>query len=534
MASITLTQAGVTATGTTAPPQITLTRGKVEGVSPPAGASITITSAGWVGTRAPATITITKAAVENPGIQGAPPDVVTNWVDVNGQWVKPLHKWSDVGGTWVEPGTVYVPPSPKPQLMFTSARVAATPLTLTPGPGGWNPNIGPMSRPDRGSDPRVGNGQLAVVWYEDLYVTGDTLSAAMARLTTPAVISFPEGRFETADFATGGSLYATVIPKNCLGLWGSGRGSVGGSAGTVFSMVPNSSTKAGNVPAQDNSTPVQMRNLMHIGATGTELSYGQFRVEGTDQGHIYHNFTVYNPPGKVTMKDILSHGHYGNNGAPPGETFAFEVHGNTNNLTNPVISNCEADGRRAIGGPNYGAVGFDIANCVQGSWTNCYAHHTNFASTVCFQAFNITSNNMICGDPSDTDGLGVDGRNAGGWMNHERTSGCVHTNTTLFRVFKNIGKSVHITHSNDIYTQGGFSTANGTIKYINPKFNDIWGDNKLYLQTWHPYWTGCSMNGSGGTGIPAAPFAVNTDGSPLAAYKYVHTFTPVGGVHTTT
>jgi hypothetical protein len=356
----------------------------------------------------------------------------------------------------------------------------------------------------------------------------------MARLTTPAVISFPEGRFETRDFATGGSLYATVIPKNCLGIWGSGRGSVGSSVGTVFSMVPNSSTKAGNVPAQDNSTPVQMRNMMHIGATGTELSYAQFRVEGTDQGHIYHNFTIYAPPGKVTVQDVLSHGHYGNNGAPPGETFGIEILGNNNNLTDPLVQRCEVDGRRAIGGPNYGAVGFDYENLVRGRWVDNYAHHTNFASTVCFQSFNITSSNMICGDPSDTDGVGVDGRNAGGWMNHERTSGCVHTNPTLFRVFKNIGKTVHITHSNDTYTRGGFTTANGTLKIVNPKFNDIWGDNKLYIQTWHPYWTGCSMNGAGGTGIPAAPFAVNTDGSPLVAYKYVHTFTPVGGVHTTT
>jgi hypothetical protein len=365
-------------------------------------------------------------------------------------------------------------------------------------------------------------------------VAGDTVTQAMARLTSEAVISFPEGRFEQSDFRTVG-FRSIDVPKQCRGLWGSGRGSIGSSTGTVFSMVPNSSTRQADVPPQDNSTPVQMRLMYQGGATSPDIHFAQFRVEGTDQGHIYHNFTVFNPVGKVTMHDVLSHGHYGNNGAPPGETFAIEIHGGGNNLTNPVIYDCEADGRRTIGGPNYGAVGFDIANCVQGSWTNCYAHHTVASSFVVFQSFNIQSTDIRLGDPTDTDGVGVDGFNYGGWLNHERTSGCVHTRPKFYRVFKNRSKTVHCTFSNDTYTQGGFSTANGTMKLIAPTFNDIWGDGKLYVQTWHPYWNGCSMTGAGGTGIPATPFAVQADGTtPLAAYKYVHQFTPVGGVHTFT
>jgi hypothetical protein len=379
-----------------------------------------------------------------------------------------------------------------------------------------------MTRLARGSDTRVPG--KPVVWYEDLYKPGDTLSQAMARLTTPAVISFPAGRFVTSDFRTNGSYYATVIPKNCLGIWGSGRGAIGSNVGTIFSMVPNSSTRKGDVPAQDNSTAVQMRNLMHIGPTGTDLTYGQFHVEGTDQGHIYHNFTIYNAPGKITCRDILVSGHYGNNGAPPGETFGMEIHGNNNGLTDPHIVNCEADGRRDIGGPNYGGVGFDLANVVSGGIRNCYSHHSVAASFVLFQAFNVRTYNCYLGDPSDSDGTGVDGWNIGGWFNHERTSGSTHQDMVINRVFKGRGKSVHVTHSNDSYTFNGYSSANGTIQFINPTWNDIWGDNKFYIQSWHPYWNTCTMSQAAGAG---AQFAIGPDRVtplPSTQYKYVHQF----------
>lgn len=512
--TVTLTKAGVEAATSSV---VTLTEAGVVGAA--AGALVNIVKASWLGDTVGASVNLTSAAVIADTTQGPAPEDALRFLRVNNLWRPVNGRKLRVNGAWVNATGTPTPPATFASVAITQGRVFGQ-LNVTPPPTGWNPNTGPMQRPDRGSDERVNGGQTPIVWYEDLYVTGDTVSQALARLVTPAVVAFPEGRFQQADFRQSGGPYSMVWPAKCLGVWGSGRGAVGSNVGTIFSMVPNSSTRASEVPPQNNSTPCPFKMVYHGGINGV-ASYGQFHLEGTEQGHIYHGLQVFGFNNDLIMQDVLTNGMYGNNGAPPGETFNIELHGN-NAGANPTYLRVESDGRRAIGGPSYSAVGLDIANCQQGTMRDCYSHHTVASSVVLYESFNINTFNVKCGDPSDTDGTGIDGFNAGGRLNQERTAGCVHTDMQFHAVFKNRGKTVHVTHSNDTVTRGAFTTKDGTVKFINPKFNDIWGDNKFYIQSWHPYWTGCSMDGLNKTGIPAQSFAVNTDGSPLVAYKYVH------------
>jgi hypothetical protein len=121
----------------------------------------------------------------------------------------------------------------------------------------------PASAATAGTTRPTGTGYVR---YEDLYKSGDTVTAAMARLTTPAIITFPAGKFECSDFATGYNA-GISIPKIAKGIWGSGRGTVGGSTGTIFTMKPKSSTKKSLVPAQSKGGTTPTTLMMHSGST---------------------------------------------------------------------------------------------------------------------------------------------------------------------------------------------------------------------------------------------------------------------------
>jgi hypothetical protein len=350
------------------------------------------------------------------------------------------------------------------------------------------------------------------VRYEDLYQPGDTVTAAMARLSTPAIITFPEGVFSCDDFATG--YYTGIsIPKNCKGIWGSGKGVLGDlSQGTIFTMGAHTSTKAGIIPAQDNSTPCPVTLMMSSGGTYAQ-SYGQFQVAGTDQGHIYHLFTVYNPGGPCDFTDILVTGWLGNNGAPPGETFGLTVHGSYNH----TLTRIEADGRRlpteTVG---YGAVGITLQNTAGGTSTDCYIHHIQQSGFVAFQSFNHKTYNLRIGDGT----VGTTNQK-GQSINHERTAGWEHHNPTILT--GNTQHGLHITHSNDTYTLTvngvNYTTVNGNLKVFNPVFNDIWGDGYFYIQTFVPYWTGNTMTQDN------PPLVTKADGVTHLPYKWVYATT---------
>jgi hypothetical protein len=56
--------------------------------------------------------------------------------------------------------------------------------------------------------------------------------------------------------------------------------------------------------------------------------------------------------------------------------------------------------------------------------------------------------------------------------------------------------------------------ANGKLTVINPKFNDLWGNDYLMVQSWTPYWTGDTMK--------TAPLVVKSNKKTKIPYAWVH------------
>lgn len=339
------------------------------------------------------------------------------------------------------------------------------------------------------------------VRYEDLYEVGDTVSEAMARLSSPAIITFPEGQFECSGFTAGWNTGISV-PKIAKGIWGSGAGTLGGDIGTVFTMKPHSSKKGSIIPSQSSggTTPTTLMMQSNSLAGG---SFRLFQIAGTEQGHIFHGFSVFNPGGPVSVTDVLVTGWAGDSGAPPGETFGLTIHGGHES----VLTRVEADGRRSVGGESYGPVGLTFQDMVGGSMVDCAAHHCLGYPVALFQSFNIETHNLKVGRADDK----FPGVTAGGGINHERTSGCAHHDPIILT--RDSHRGVHVTHSNDTYTitrdAQTHSTVNGSLEITNPTYNDIWGNNEFYVETWVPYGTGNTMTADN------PPRVTNQDGAML-------------------
>ena len=101
-----------------------------------------------------------------------------------------------------------------------------------------------------------------------------------------------------------------------------------------------------------------------------------------------------------------------------------------------------------------------------------------------------------------------------GGVNLERTAGWTIVNPTI------IGRSkkVHLSHSNDNWTFNRYginkSVRNGSLKVVNPSFNDLWGNKYLMIQSWKPYWNGDTMT--------TPPLVVKSDGVTHFPYNWNH------------
>jgi hypothetical protein len=346
--------------------------------------------------------------------------------------------------------------------------------------------------------------------YEDLYRRGDSVGGALARLTEPKIVTFPEGRFACSDFNSGFQAGVTV-PAICRGIVGSGKGTLGGSSGTMFTMTPNSSTKGNGardsqgrlyVPVQGSSTPCQLNLLKQLNQAAPAV-WRHFQVAGTDQGHIFSGFQVHNTAGQNVFEDILITGWDGNAGSPPGETSALAVNGRGRHR----VTRVEVDGRRRIGGSTYGAMGMTFQRTVGASFDSCHVHHCRAACYVMFQSVNGTMVDCIS-DATVSNPIG------NGGINLERTAGW----TLAYPKIIGRPRRVHVTHSNDYWTLQrdgrSYSVADGSLKVVNPTYNDLWGDKLLYVQSWSPYWNGDSMRTS--------PLVTIHDWSTHKPYKWVH------------
>ena len=362
------------------------------------------------------------------------------------------------------------------------------------------------------AEPKVRPTGSEYIRYEDLYRTGDTVSAALARLTEPKIVTFPEGKFVCSDFNSGYQA-GIDVPAICRGIVGSGRGTLGGSTGTVFTMKRMSSTKGHGardkegrlyVPKQDDVTPCQLHVLKQLNQRAPSV-WRYFQVAGTEQGHIFSGFQLWGTAGANLFEDLLITGWEGNAGAPPGETFGLGVSGPGRHL----LAGVEADGRRAVNGEVVGAMGITAQNSVGVTMDSCYAHHCRAASFVAFQSVNGLMRNCVADarvPASEAVGNGS--------MNFERTAGWRLVNCRIIAR----QRKTHITHSNDSWQlkQNGkvYSVANGSLTIVNPTFNDLWGNDMLTVQSWTPYWNGDSMK--------TAPVVRKADNKTHLPFHWVH------------
>jgi hypothetical protein len=332
------------------------------------------------------------------------------------------------------------------------------------------PNVPSFVRPD---SVVVDGVEYGAVRYEDLYVTNDTIAQTLSRLTTAAVITFPTGDFFADDFDTG---YITCInvdnTKPIKGIWGSGPGDYTHTEdGTYFGINANTSTHA----ADQNNVPYVMK-AANCGAQ----SYGQFAVLGTEQGHLYSCFSVYQPSGLVTVTDVLVSGWAGNSNVPPGEMAGFTIIDQASTHFPHVITRVEGDCRRPDGSRT-GTAPLGGQNLVGATFVQCYGHHAVASQVGFFQCRDVTTYDCR----SEYNGTGSSGLSGQG-INHEQTDGIVHYRPVVIVDHSNGNTGVHFTHSN----YGGTSAyAPGDLTIIDPTFNSISGlsANTLYINSWDPF-----------------------------------------------
>jgi hypothetical protein len=281
----------------------------------------------------------------------------------------------------------------------------------------------------------------------------------------------------------------------------------------VFTIKDRSSTKGygakdssgkAYVPKQDNKTPCQLVILKQLQQKAPSV-WRHFQVAGTEQGHIFNAFQVWGTAGANHFEDLLMTGWSGNAGAPPGECYGLGVNGPGKHQ----LLRIEVDGRRKPGDGAFGAMGMTAQNTVGVTFDGCYAHYTRAASFVAFQSVNgVVRNSHFDARVSADRAVG------NGGMNFERTAGWQVISTRV----TGRDRKVHITHSNDDWAlkRAGksYPVADGSLTVIDPKFNDLWGNDYLMIQTWTPYWNGDTMR--------TAPKVLKSNGTSKLPYAWVH------------
>lgn len=452
-----------------------------------------------------------------------------------------------------------IPPTPTPvQSKVRVSRLHGLVSVTAPPevhPIGWLPPFGAAE-----IDALLSSGQ-AVLW-SDLQTGADSvvnttdaqggtfraygagvMNAILQRVPSGKYIIMDPGTYEANEPGwTNGDNAALQVPKTCKGMIGRTPPGTGWAdvkpttARTVIRVKPLTA------PAGANTAGAWFK----CGYSGSIRSdYANIQWEGTEQGNQipggtggtgpgndghsrknYTNFFSWTQAPGCTMRDCLSTGWFGNNGAPPGETFGFEWY----HSTNGVISRAYADGRRANDNVIYGAVGWTFGNSVNCTLSECWFHHGAFAGLVHFQTANCKSYSSVLGHATEHTANHVSvGRTKGDWLNHERTTGNEHYNMVLNCVSVGGANVAQVTHSGDSYvlTEGGqtFSTANGTLKMVNPKWIPNILGGALGIETWNPYGGAPETNQP-----PNYPVITNTAGNPIPyrwKYDSAGTWTPV-------
>lgn len=222
-----------------------------------------------------------------------------------------------------------------------------------------------------------------------------------------------------ASTGLGATLYGRELPP---------AGFVGAGVDvTVFEMVPNSSTRAGCVPAQGGTNNLQYLQITK--ASGAVFS--DFTVTCTPQGHPYNGLRVYMGTG-VTIAGVKVLNVPGTAGSPPGETFGIPTYRDTAT----VIEDCIVDGTNAIGGGSSGLAGNSSTNL---TWRRCTVRNHQHGMPTNWQGNGFTTDQLT--SVNNYHGL-----------NHERVAGPIrHANLHLHPPGRlTDGKShAHFTLQND-------------------------------------------------------------------------------------
>lgn len=217
--------------------------------------------------------------------------------------------------------------------------------------------------------------------YETLGTSGQTLSTRIALCPTGNQVTFLPGTFQFSDFADVSTFGAYVHYTPTMGLRGSGVDS------TIFSMVSNTSTKAGTIPAQSTGQTVPLYLIRAGGAGGTTPAFvmSGFTLDGTSQGHIYGGLYVYKLSGG-SLTDVKVTGIPGNASSQPGETFSFNDYTGLNN----VYTRC------TVLGENVAASGFAGNQSTSLTYNNCYATGCHYAHGWAFHIMHGTTTFNDC------------------------------------------------------------------------------------------------------------------------------------------
>lgn len=301
------------------------------------------------------------------------------------------------------------------------------------------------------------------VRYEDLYRAGDDIRRVLAKVGT-RVLTLPEGLFEVRNFQD--PAQAIRIPPNVRGIVGSGRG-------TVIRIKPRTSTFGNNRTAVPARGANQLFVLRMMDGRGQLLR--NFKVEGTEQGHLYNGVMV-GRSSSPTMDGLYITGVPGDANYPPGETVSIDVYRGSGS----TILNTEVDGRRADG-VRYASSPIGYNFHTGGVVRSSYVHHTRtggggiayYKSSDC-KTYDLRSEYIGSGR----------GNQAGHPLNHEGSTRITHVNPTLI-VNRTTGGNtgVHVTWDNDMF--------DGRLTIQNPTWDDPHaGHGRLLIQTHHPYGAG--------------------------------------------
>lgn len=229
---------------------------------------------------------------------------------------------------------------------------------------------------------------------------GDTLRAALNRLSADAVVDLEGGTYSDPDFSMGGSAY-TYFFGPLIGL-------VNGSV----TITPNSSTHVAAVNAQVAAgTGTVAETILRIGrgsSKATTQYISDLVVDGTSaEGHIYNGINIYYGT-NASVNNLTVLGVPGSGSAPPSETFPIDNY----QSSRTTFTGCMVDG--SSGGSNIAASGLG---------NNSAPYVLGIGSTFKNMRYGAGVTHYLCASPTYIGCTFRDNHSAG--ANFEKTTGTI-------------------------------------------------------------------------------------------------------------